>query len=330
MSKKNIFTFGAVTVVYAVLIVLIYIKSEDTSDIKSEDYMLNYLCDFKIYNKNKDKKYSHYLKELKKLNSPFSTEVLDVLGLISRQEKKSAELNEDRKKDIEILAAVINNSSINGTELLQILDTFKISDLKIKIALWKGIENSGWINRDSIAANKHIYKYIKELSISLFQLGFQEYALSGLKELSKIKTATGYDPEVYAWYGSSLTKRALFTQNNVQKIDFVKEGIKYLDQAVFEFPDYAIVRYIRANTYNSLPQIFNKNKMLKEDIIFLIDAYKNHTLLKGRKSLNETTDVNIDINQLLIILEGAKKVFTNDLEFLNIINDTYTEIEGRR
>lgn len=330
MSKKSIFAFSAVTVVYAVLIALIHINSDDSSGIKSEEYMLNYLCDVRIYDKNKDKKYYHYLKEVKKQNSPFSTEVLDILGLISRQEIKSVELNEDRKKDIEILAAVINNSSINGTELLQILDTFKISDLTIKIALWKGIENSGWINRDSIAANKHVYKYLKELSISLFQLGFQEYALNGLKELSKIKTATGYDPEVFAWYGSSLTKRALFTQNNVQKIDFVKEGIKYLDQAVFEFPDYAIVRYIRANTYSSLPEIFNKNKMLKEDVMFLIDAYKNKTLLKVRKSFNETSDVNIDINQLRIILSGAKNVFTNDLEFLNIINDTYTKIEGEK
>lgn len=330
MSKKSIFALGVATVIYAVLITLIYINGDDTSGIISEDYMLNYLCDVSIYNKNKDKNYYRYLKEVKKQDSPFSKEVLEVLGLISRQEKKSDELEEKRKKDIEILAAVINNSSVNGTDLLQILDTFKISDLKIKIALWKGFENSGWINRDYLASNNHVYMHVKELSVSLFQLGFQEYALNGLKELSKIKTATGYDPEVYAWYGSSLTKRALFTQNNIQKIDFVKEGIKYLDQAVFEFPDYVVVRYIRANTYNSLPGIFNKNKMLKDDITFLIDAYKNQTLLKVRKNFNESTDVKVDINQLRIILGGAKNVFTDDSEFLGIINDIYTKIEGEK
>jgi hypothetical protein len=70
--------------------------------------------------------------------------------------------------------------------------------------------------------------------------------------------------------------------------------------------------------------------MLKDDITFLIDAYKNQTLLKVRKNFNESTDVKVDINQLRIILGGAKNVFTDDSEFLGIINDIYTKIEGEK
>ena len=122
------------------------------------------------------------------------------------------------------------------------------------------------------------------------------------------------DPELEAWYGSALTKRALFVESSLDKIAMVKEGVKHLDKAAFDHPDFAAIRIIRASTYAALPSIFNKKSLLRGDLEFLLDHYEGNLPLRYWWA-GKVVERLADAQQLSALLERAKGMFSDDKVF---------------
>ena len=156
---------------------------------------------------------------------------------------------------------------------------------------------------------------LKSLGKRLHQNGFPFKAAEVLSVCMKMQTDSVTDPEVAAWYGSALVKRALFVESSLEKIKMVKEGVKYLDRAVYEHPDYGAIRYIRANTYAALPEIFKKTDLLKKDVSFLLDAKSRNLPVKLWQDGKGAVDVPVNVAQLKTIIERAIPHFESDQSF---------------
>lgn len=136
------------------------------------------------------------------------------------------------------------------------------------------------------------------------------------------------DPELVAWYGSALTKRALFVESSIEKIRMVKEGVNHLDRSIYENPDWGILRYIRANTYASLPPVFKKAPMLKADIEFMIDHHARNQPVKVWSDSGRAMEVPVDTAQLRGILDKSLPLFSDDPSFAEKLKATLKKLES--
>lgn len=80
--------------------------------------------------------------------------------------------------------------------------------------------------------------------------------------------------EVLCWLGSSWTILGDESNNPLNKIDYVMKGCDYMDKAVADDPDNVVTRRIRIETYNALPDIFEKKDVVKKDLNYLMNIYK--------------------------------------------------------
>lgn len=137
------------------------------------------------------------------------------------------------------------------------------------------------------------------------------------------------DPELPAWYGSALTKRALFVESSLDKIHMVKDGVKHLDKAVYDNPDFGAIRYIRANTYASLPGIFQKEALLREDIQYLLDVLGRDGTVKMSVAGGEPVDAPVNVEQVKTILVKAMPLFEGDKQFHEVLRSTLVRLEKK-
>lgn len=118
------------------------------------------------------------------------------------------------------------------------------------------------------------------------------------------------DPEVMAYYGSTLTKYALVKNSPVDKVDFVSKGSYYIDKAVTEYPDFLVPRFVRVFNYLSLPSFFRKGKFVEEDLSLLLSNYQKGEKMKIVKNYTEVGEIEIPLVQFFEIKE---KLLVSDI-----------------
>lgn len=80
--------------------------------------------------------------------------------------------------------------------------------------------------------------------------------------------------EILCWLGSSWAILGDEANNPVNKINYVMKGCEYMDEAVESDLDNLVTRRIRAETYNALPDIFEKKDIVQKDLKYLMNIYK--------------------------------------------------------
>ncbi|MCX7656079.1 MAG: hypothetical protein N2Z76_06105 [Treponemataceae bacterium] len=164
-----------------------------------------------------------------------------------------------------IIAVVVSqNSTTTEQQAMEAL----IENLKLKTAqqpsnaeLWFSL---GIAYHD--LCNKYMIKCAKD-------------AVQALERASKLRN----DAVTLAYLGSAWTLVGRDEDNPLLKIDGVLKGLTYLDSAVKLSPSDVIVRRIRYENNFALPDIFDRKKIVEEDLNFLVKLYaKDPTVFEGK------------------------------------------------
>lgn len=189
----------------------------------------------------------------------------------------------------------------------------------------------GNVDFDSLRFKVNLYGYYKVLGI----LGDSSKMISFYKNLKRIlfyahdndflniavDIATNLmkldfkDPEVMSYYGSTLTKYALYVNSPTEKVDYVARGSLYIDRAVEEYNDFLVPRLVRVFNYLSLPSFFNKYKYVVKDLDFLFEKWSDKKLLKVVEDYGKVREVEIPKEYLLSafeVIEGLKDFPSED------------------
>lgn len=89
--------------------------------------------------------------------------------------------------------------------------------------------------------------------------------------LEKVNKLSPTDYEVLAYLGSTKTMIARDSWNPLTKMNYVNEGIRLLDRAVDRDPNNIIIRFVRINNSLSLPGLFKRKKVAKNDLFYLLE-----------------------------------------------------------
>lgn len=116
------------------------------------------------------------------------------------------------------------------------------------------------------------YQLYKMLGIYFHRIDFVEVSE---KIFFDLMLSQKKDVEVLCWYGSTLTKLALFVNSPIEKIEYVNKGIQKIEQAYTLAPNNLTIRLIRSQNYASLPNFFQKTDIAYFMMLELIDDYKN-------------------------------------------------------
>ncbi|WP_132779693.1 hypothetical protein [Treponema sp. J25] len=135
--------------------------------------------------------------------------------------------------------------------------------------------------------------WMRNQAIYLLRNGYYQEGFAFLKELVPYLSAK--DPEFDAWLGSATIMQAQTTENGLEKIRFVEEGMKILEKALIKGERNLSCLYIRAQTYLSLPEFYQKqHEQGVKDIEFLVRAveseqtffYTNQELLQEKTKID--------------------------------------------
>lgn len=96
------------------------------------------------------------------------------------------------------------------------------------------------------------------------------------------------DPLTLGYLGSTETLKARDTWNPINKIGFVKQGVKKIDKAIEMAPDEISLRFLRANNSLALPSFFHRDKFAKEDFEYLLRLSKKHPEKFDKDALSGT------------------------------------------
>ncbi|HMK06518.1 MAG TPA: hypothetical protein VK476_03245 [Flavobacterium sp.] len=78
-----------------------------------------------------------------------------------------------------------------------------------------------------------------------------------------------------AYKGCSLTLKSKFSANLVDKISFMKQGAKLIDEAADAEPNNVEIRMIRLSVQENVPRIVNYRQNKDADKAFIIKHYKD-------------------------------------------------------
>lgn len=165
-----------------------------------------------------------------------------------------------------------------------------------------GISNLSW----------KLYRELKDLLVYFHDKGYLDAATDIATNLLNLKVE---DPEVLAYYGSTLTKYALEKSSPTEKMEYVARGSFYIDKAVSEYPDYLVPRLVRIFNYLSLPVFFNKKKYIAEDIGYILDKFTNSVKLKIVENIGKISYVEVPKEYVVFALGKIvdSKIF-NEME----------------
>lgn len=96
-----------------------------------------------------------------------------------------------------------------------------------------------------------------------------------LKRLIKIDPN---NPDAHCWLGSILTLKGRDATFPIQRIIYVKEGLKEMDKAVSLSPENINLRMIRGKNSLALPDIFNRIDTAIEDFEFILSLKEREAL----------------------------------------------------
>jgi len=83
-----------------------------------------------------------------------------------------------------------------------------------------------------------------------------------------------YSPIIKSYYACLKGLKGKFSSNLYVKYEYVAGGVKMINGAVDEFPDCLEMRFLRFSFFYYLPKIFDIEKKRNEDLIYLIEKFK--------------------------------------------------------
>lgn len=102
--------------------------------------------------------------------------------------------------------------------------------------------------------------WLKQQDVGLLTDGFRPQGLKALESLDK--AAGNRDPEIRGWLGAAITMQAIDAKSGIEKINYTEKGSAYLNQVVRTAPDNLTCRYIRSQTFLSLPSFFETQQKI--------------------------------------------------------------------
>lgn len=125
----------------------------------------------------------------------------------------------------------------------------------------------------------------------------------GSNELSKIDAvlsamdAQQQNPDIQAYTGGLLMKKASFMKTPFQKLSMFRDGKKRLEEVIADYPNNVEYRIIRLVLQENAPEILKYNSNVEEDLSMIKRSFSNHSKVvqqflldyaKESKLLNET------------------------------------------
>jgi len=163
-------------------------------------------------------------------------------------------------------------------KLMEVMGTDKVDSLVANIAqLEKDLDK-----QEGLAYNLGKIRlgiYYHNLALNGFKMGYRGFAEKSFDTFRQIHEDPGCKPElrpiVLSYLGSSRAIMGDESNNPIDKIRFVQEGVAYLDEAVNKYKDYSYIPYfIRANVCIALPDFFGKEKEAFKDYSSLEQWYQ--------------------------------------------------------
>jgi hypothetical protein len=176
------------------------------------------------------------------------------------------EMKKKYKREIEVGTIILTMEIDN--EPLPPLERIPVEEVLYKVNLVHYYKHYIDSNID-ILKEPFFFHIYKQLGIYCHDNDFLAFAVTIFETL--IDNNHFDDSEINAWYGSCLTKCALYVSSPVEKVDYVSKGITQIEKAVERRPDNFVIRFIRIINYLSLPDFFQQAGIAYNDIIFLLD-----------------------------------------------------------
>lgn len=127
--------------------------------------------------------------------------------------------------------------------------------------------------------------------------------------INNIRDHFSPDPLINAYYGSILTFQGRDALDPIERIEKVRQGLKFLDEAVQNEPESLEIRILRGYVCLRLPEVFfHRTGIAVEDFNYLITQYEKDSnifspefyrqLLKELKSAYKTLDRNQECQRI--------------------------------
>ncbi|HYH03793.1 MAG TPA: hypothetical protein VEC37_11860 [Bacillota bacterium] len=129
--------------------------------------------------------------------------------------------------------------------------------------------------------------------------GDQEAVRTAYESLTGLRQIYPGDQLIEAYYGSILTLMGRDAVDPMQRLQYVRQGLKVLDEAVKNDPDQVMIRSLRGYVCFRLPEVFfHRTGTSVEDFSYLVARYERepgviseefyNRLLKDLASANKT------------------------------------------
>lgn len=106
--------------------------------------------------------------------------------------------------------------------------------------------------------------------------GDKEAVLKGEKVLKKLVKIEPENAEARCWLGSILTLKERDATFSIQKIFYVKEGLREMDKGVSMSPENINLRIIRGRNNLGLPDFFERINVAIKDFEFVLSFLKKN------------------------------------------------------
>ena len=120
---------------------------------------------------------------------------------------------------------------------------------------------------------------LKQLGIAYHGQAVEDpaaFAPKAVEFLTAAHDAKTEDWEALSYLGSATTMLAMTTDDLMEKMTYVNQGIGYMDKAVRRDPDNPTVRLVRANNAMALPDFLNRRHMAVADFEHLAVLFGSH------------------------------------------------------
>jgi hypothetical protein len=203
---------------------------------------------------------------------------------------------------VEAILDIENKRDITNLKFKDFLENF--DKIENKINLYYLMSNIFQKDNSILIRDKDFYLLYKKIGIYFHAQNF-------LDDAEKIFIAlidkNSVDVEALGWYGSTLTKFALFKKSPIDKIEYVNRGVQKIELAYEKAPNNLSVRLIRMENYASLPKFFKKTEIAYRDIVQFIKEYKEKKRVEVLVDQNKIELIDIPKREICLLVKFIKE-----------------------
>lgn len=308
---------------FAYLVGLWAINEFHVKDDRPADLKLEYILESRLSGAGDSRLSRKFVRDLRPGRDASVLAILRMLGLEASGEPGPAAKGADTLPLADLLA--FRAGKLAKEDLAARALAADPDSARFLVPLYWGYADAGLLREsrgDSLLRSR-----LKALGKGLHRHDLPFQAAEVFRTCLRIQGEGQEDPELEAWLGSALAKRALFVESSLAKIKMVKEGVQLLDKAAYDHPDFGVVRYIRANTYSALPAVFRKSPMLRSDIQYLIERRESGKAIKIWGAGGHVLEAPVNEGQLRQILEKSSTLFSEDAPFRSRMETALQQLE---